>query len=84
MTLQSVSGRAVWMAVAVASVGAIVLVAGSIDSSPETVVLDWAFDRILAFVRWVAEYLVARGVELTADLLDWLREQWERFTASSS
>ena len=49
----------------------------------ETVVLEWTFGRVLAFARWVIEYIVTTGRELSEELLAWLAEQWEKLTPSS-
>ena len=35
--------------------------------------------KVFDFGRWVGAYLLERGIELSVDLLRWLREQWERF-----
>jgi hypothetical protein len=53
-------------------------------ASPETVVLDLALSGIIEFVRWVAEFIVDKGIELSDEVLAWLREQWERIVSESA
>ena len=70
--------RAVMIGVVVA-VAVLAVVAVSSLPSAETVVLEWTLAKVFDFGRWVGAYLLERGIELSVDLLRWLREQWERF-----
>ena len=73
------TARRVVMSAAVVAVAVLVVVAASSLRSAETVVLEWTLAKVFDFGRWVGAYLLERGIELSVDLLRWLREQWERF-----